>query len=193
MKNIGLFFGSFNPIHKGHLAVANFFTQNSNLTEVWLVISSQSPFKEKSSLMENHHRLAMVELAIEGNPKLKACSEEFDLPKPNYTLDSLNHLKKKYPENQFTLLMGQDNVAMFDRWKEHNQILDQFQIFVYPRSQSDKIPTKLLKHPKIRYFNADLVEVSSTEIRNVIKNKKPFTNLIPVKVAEYFEKFNPNN
>ena len=143
--------------------------------------------------MENHHRLAMVELAIEGNPKLKACSEEFDLPKPNFTIDSLNHLKKKYPENQFTLLMGQDNVAMFDRWKEHNQILDQFQIFVYPRSQSDEIPTKLLKHPKIHYFNADLVEVSATEIRNVIKNKKPFTNLIPVKVAEYFEKFNPNN
>lgn len=130
MKNIGLFFGSFNPIHKGHLAVANFFTQNSNLTEVWLVISPQSPFKEKSSLMENHHRLAMVELAIEGNPKLKACSEEFDLPKPNFTIDSLNHLKKKYPENQFTLLMGQDNVAMFDRWKEHSQILDKFQIFV---------------------------------------------------------------
>ena len=191
MKNIGLFFGSFNPIHLGHLAVANFFAQNSNLAEVWLVISPQSPFKEKSSLMENHHRLAMVELAIEGNQKLKACSEEFDLPTPNYTVESLQHLKKKYPENQFTLLMGQDNMAKFERWKEHNQILEQCHLFVYPRSQSDKIPTRLLKHPKIHYFEADLMEVSATEIRNAIKNKKPLTNLIPDQIEEYFEKFNP--
>ena len=102
MKNIGLFFGSFNPIHLGHLAIADFFVENSGLEEIWLVISPQSPFKEKNSLMENKHRLAMVEMAIVGKPKLKACSEEFDLSTPNYTVDTLGHLKKKYPKNNKT-------------------------------------------------------------------------------------------
>ena len=190
MKNIGLFFGSFNPIHSGHLAVAEFFAQNTSLDEVWLVVSPQSPFKEKNTLMENHHRLAMVQLAIEDKSNLKACAEEFDLPSPNYTINTLNHLKKKYPEHQFTLLMGQDNMAYFDRWKEHDQILDQFHLFVYPRSQSDKIPSRLLKHPKINYFNASLLEVSATEIRNAIKNKKSLTNLIPPKIEDYLQKFN---
>ena len=190
MKNIGLFFGSFNPIHLGHLAVAEFFAQNTSLDEVWLVVSPQSPFKEKNTLMENHHRLAMVQLAIEDKSNLKACAEEFDLPSPNYTINTLNHLKKKYPEHQFTLLMGQDNMAYFDRWKEHDQILDQFHLFVYPRSQSDKIPSRLLKHPKINYFNASLLEVSATEIRNAIKNKKSLTNLIPPKIGDYLQKFN---
>lgn len=191
MKNIGLFFGSFNPIHLGHLAIADFFVENSGLEEIWLVISPQSPFKEKNSLMENKHRLAMVEMAIVGKPKLKACSEEFDLSTPNYTVDTLGHLKKKYPKNQFTLLMGQDNMAQFERWKEHNQILDQFHLFIYPRSQSGKIPTRILKHPKIHYFEASLMEVSATEIRNAIKNKKPLTNLIPPQIEEYLEKLNP--
>ena len=190
MKNIGLFFGSFNPIHSGHLAVAEFFAQNTSLDEVWLVVSPQSPFKEKNTLMENHHRLAMVQLAIEDKSNLKACAEEFDLPSPNYTINTLNHFKKKSPEHQFTLLMGQDNMAYFDRWKEHDQILDQFHLFVYPRSQSDKIPSRLLKHPKINYFNASLLEVSATEIRNAIKNKKSLTNLIPPKIEDYLQKFN---
>ena len=191
MKNVGLFFGSFNPIHLGHLAVANFFTQNGNLAEVWLVISPQSPFKKKSTLMENHHRLTMVELAIEDNPKLKACSEEFNLPTPNFTEDTLQHLKKKYSKNQFTLLLGQDNIAHFDQWKAHDQILDQFQLFVYPRSQSDKIPTKLLNHPKIHFFDGLLMEVSATEIRSAVKNKKPLTHLIPSQIENYLHKLNP--
>ena len=101
MKNIGLFFGSFNPIHLGHLAVAEFFAQNTSLEEVWLVVSPQSPFKEKNTLMENHHRLAMVQLAIDNKSNLRACAEEFDLPSPNYTIDTLNHLKKRYPQYKF--------------------------------------------------------------------------------------------
>ena len=191
MKNVGLFFGSFNPIHLGHLAVAEFFTQNTNIEEVWLVVSIQSPFKEKSELMEIRHRMAMVELAIEGKSKLKACAEEFDLPTPNYTIETLLHLKNKYPENQFALLMGQDNLAHFNQWKDHNRILDQFQLFVYPRSKSNKIAPRLLKHPKINYFEASLMEVSASEIRNAIKNKKSFTNLIPTKIHDYLQKFNP--
>tara|TARA_B100001250_G_scaffold398760_1_gene407382 strand:- start:1718 stop:2299 length:582 start_codon:yes stop_codon:yes gene_type:complete len=191
MKNVGLFFGSFNPIHSGHLAVAEFFTQNTSIDEVWLVVSLQSPFKKKNELMEMRHRMAMVELAIEGKSKLKACAEEFDLPTPNYTIETLLHLKNKYPENQFALLMGQDNLAHFNQWKDHNRILDQFQLFVYPRSKSDKISPRLLKHPKINYFEASLMEVSASEIRNAIKNKKSFTNLIPTKIHDYLQKFNP--
>ena len=141
--------------------------------------------------MENHHRLTMVELAIEDNPKLKACSEEFNLPMPNFTEDTLQHLKKKYSKNKFTLLLGQDNIAHFDQWKAHDQILDQFQLFVYPRSQSDKIPTKLLNHPKIHFFDGLLMEVSATEIRSAVKNKKPLTHLIPSQIENYLHKFNP--
>lgn len=190
MKNIGLFFGSFNPIHSGHLTVAEFFVQNTNLEEVWLVVSPQSPFKEKSGLMENHHRLAMVELAIEDKSNLKACAEEFDLPSPNYTINSLDHLKKKYPKHQFTLIMGLDNMVHFEQWKGHDQILDKFRIFVYPRSLSDKIPASLLNHSNIVYFEASILNVSATEIRNALKKKKSLTNLIPTKIKDYLKKFN---
>ncbi len=190
MKNVGLFFGSFNPIHLGHLAVAEFFAQKKSFDEVWLVVSPQSPFKEKNDLMENHHRLAMAELAIEGNSKLKACAEEFDLPTPNYTINSLNHLKNKYPEHQFTLLMGQDNMAHFSQWKDHRQILDQFQLYVYPRTHSDKTPATLLNHSNVFYFDASLLNVSATEIRDAVKNKKSLTNLIPTKIEDYLQKFN---
>ena len=190
MKNIGLFFGSFNPIHSGHLAVAEFFAQNTNLEEVWFVVSPQSPFKEKNTLMENHHRLAMVQLAIEDKSNLKACAEEFDLPSPNYTINTLDHLKKKYPECQYTLLLGQDNIAGLDKWKDHHKIIEQFKLYVYPRTQSDKIPSSLLNHSNIFYFEASLIDISATEIRNAIKNKKLLTDLLPQKIQDYLLKFN---
>jgi len=190
MKYIGLFFGSFNPIHSGHLAVAEFFTQNTNLEEVWLVVSPQSPFKEKNTLMENHHRLAMVQLAIEDKSNLKACAEEFDLPSPNYTINTLVHLKKKYPQYQFTLLLGQDNIMHFDRWKAYRQILEQFQLYVYPRTHPNKIPALLLNHSNIIYFKASLLNVSATEIRNALENKKLLADLLPQKIQDYIRKFN---
>ena len=190
MKNIGLFFGSFNPIHSGHLAVAEFFAQNTNLEEVWLVVSPQSPFKEKNTLMENHHRLSMIQLAIEDKSNLKACAEEFDLPSPNYTINTLDHLKKKYPEYQYTLLLGQDNIAGLDKWKDHHKIIEQFQIYVYPRTQPDKIPVTLLNHSNIIYFEASLIDISATEIRNALKNKKLLADLLPQKIQDYLLKFN---
>ena len=193
MKRIGLFFGSFNPIHLGHLAIAEFFADNTNLDEVWLVISPQSPFKEKNDLLENHHRLAMIELAIKGKSKLKACSEEFDLPTPNYTIQTLNHLKKKYLKNQFTLILGQDNMEHFVRWKEYQQILEQFQIFVYPRSQSNKIPETFLDHPKVVYFKAPLLNISSTEIRDALVKKKLLVDFLSPKIQDYLLKFNLYN
>ncbi len=190
MKNVGLFFGSFNPMHFGHLAVAEFFSKQSDLEEVWMIISPQSPFKKVAELMENHHRLAIVELAIENNPKLKACIEEFDLPKPNYTVDTLKHIKIKYPDHQFTLILGEDNVSYFDRWKDYQKILDNFQIYVYPRSQSEQIPPELLNHPKIKFFEASPFQVSGTKIREAIKNKKSLTDLIPASVESYIQKNN---
>ena len=193
MNRIGLFFGSFNPIHLGHIAVAEYFAKNNNLESVWLVISPQSPFKKKSALMENHHRLAMVELAIEDKSKLKACAEEFNLPTPNYTINTLNHLKKKFPENQFILILGEDNMANFDQWKDHRQIIDQFQIFVYPRTHSEKISASLSNHTNIIYFSASLLNVSASEIRDAVKNKKSLTNLLPSKINDYIQKFNLYN
>tara|TARA_A200000113_G_scaffold202349_2_gene196728 strand:+ start:1154 stop:1738 length:585 start_codon:yes stop_codon:yes gene_type:complete len=187
MKTVGLFFGTFNPIHLGHLAIANFFSENKALQEVWLVVSPQSPFKQKQTLIENHHRLAMVKLAINGNPKLKVCTEEFNLPSPNYTIDSLQHLKKKYPNDQFTLILGQDNIVHFDRWKSYEQILDKFQIFIYPRSKSDEIPSKLLNHPNITYFDASLLEVSATEIRKGLKQNEVVAKWLPNGVDAYLK------
>ena len=189
MKYVGLFFGSFNPIHLGHLAVADFFAKKTSIDEVWFVVTPHSPFKEKSKLMEDHHRLTMVELAIEGKSKFKACSEEFGLPTPNYTVDTLYHLKKKYPENQFIILLGQDNMAHFLKWKDYDQILDQFKLFIYPRSKSGKIHPRLLKHEKINYFKGSLKEFSATEIREAIKNKKSKSDLLPSKIRDYIEKF----
>ena len=191
MKNVGLFFGSFNPIHFGHLAVAEFFSLQKDLAEVWMVISPQSPFKEESQLMESHHRLAMVELAIKNNPKLKTCTEEFDLAKPNYTIDTLKHMGVKYPDHIFTLLLGEDNIVFIDRWKDSKQILNDFQIYVYPRSKSEKITPELLNHPKVKFFNATLLEVSGTKIREAIKNKKSLTDFIPSSVQNYIKKNNP--
>ena len=187
MKNIGLFFGSFSPIHLGHLAVAHFFTENTDLEQVWIVISPQSPFKEKKELIENHHRLAMVELAIKDNPKLKACDEEFYLPTPNYTMDTLLHLKKKFPENQFTLLLGEDNIAHFDQWKDYEHILDECSINVYPRSPSTMVKPHLLNHPKIKFFEASLLEISSTEIRNALLKGKSITEWLPPGVDLYLK------
>ncbi len=147
-------------------------------------------YKIQNDLMENHHRLAMIELAIGGKSKLKACSEEFDLPTPNYTIQTLNHLKKKYLKNQFTLILGQDNMEHFDRWKEYHQILKQFQIFVYPRSQSNKIPETFLDHPKVVYFKAPLLNISATEIRDALVKKKLLVDFLPPKIQDYLLKFN---
>ena len=190
MKNIGLFFGSFNPIHSGHLAVAEFFAQNTKLGRSVVGGQSSKSIQGKNTLMENHHRLAMVQLAIDNKSNLRACAEEFDLPSPNYTIDTLDHLKKKYPQYQFTLLLGQDNIMHFDRWKAYRQILEQFQLYVYPRTQSDKIPASLLNHSNIVYFEASLLNVSATEIRNALKNKKLLDDLLPQKIQDYLRKFN---
>ena len=132
----GLFFGSFNPIHIGHLAIANYMAAFTDLQQVWFVVSPQNPLKEKESLLADYHRLALVEQAISDNPQYKASSIEFKLPKPSYTINTLTHLKEKYPEREFVLIMGADNLQTLHKWKNYGQILEQYEIYVYPRKKN---------------------------------------------------------
>ncbi|MEK9603691.1 MAG: nicotinate (nicotinamide) nucleotide adenylyltransferase [Flavobacteriaceae bacterium] len=189
MKKVGLFFGTFNPIHRGHLVIAEYFSSQEYLDELWLVITPHSPFKKQKDLIGNHHRLAMVELAIANNPKLKACDEEFDLPTPNYSIDTLLHLKTKYPEIQFTLILGQDNIAYFDQWKDYQKILDEFEIYVYPRSQSNSPSKKTLNHPNLKFVEASLLDISSTEVRKALVKDYDLDALLPTEVLVYIRKF----
>lgn len=188
---VGLYFGTFNPIHIGHLIIANHLVEYSDLEEVWLVVSPHNPFKEKKSLLDNHHRLAMVQLAIEDYPKLKASDIEFKLPQPSYTINTLTYITEKYPNHQFSLLMGEDNLSGFHKWKNYEQILQNHKIYVYPRIKSeDDKANLLLNNPKIIKVNAPIIQLSATEIRKSIKNKKNVKPLLPVKVWNYIDEMN---
>lgn len=182
-KKIGLFFGSFNPIHVGHLILANFFVENTDLEEVWFVISPQNPFKVKQNLLDEKMRLYMVNLAIEDNPKLKASNIEFHLEKPSYTIHTLEALREKYPSYNFTLLMGSDNLQHFHKWKNYESILNDYSIYVYQRPNYEE--AKLGNHPRIQVFEAPLMQISSSYIRNQIKAKKSVEYLLPKAVFDY--------
>ena len=131
-KNTGLYFGSFNPIHNGHLMIAGYIAEYSDLKEIWFVISPQNPLKEKSSLLTDYHRLALVNVAIENDMRFKSCDIEFKLPQPSYTINTLTYLQEKYPQKEFALIMGADNLENLDKWKNHEQILNIYNIYVYP-------------------------------------------------------------
>ena len=147
-KNIGLYFGTFNPIHIGHLAIANHMAEFSELDEIWLVVTPHNPFKKKSTLLDNHHRLEMVRLATEHYPKLKPSTVEFDLPQPNYTVNTLAVLEEKYPDYMFNLIMGEDNLKSLHKWKNYDVILERYGIFVYPRISEGVIEHQFKDHPK---------------------------------------------
>jgi nicotinate-nucleotide adenylyltransferase len=182
---VGLFFGSFNPIHIGHLIIANYFAENTDVQRVWFIISPQNPFKEKESLLDEKHRLYMVNLAVEDNPKLKASSVEFHLPKPSYTIDTLTYLKEKYPEHDFVLLIGSDNLTGFHKWKNYDQILKDHTLYVYKRKGVELVP-EILKG-KITLFDVPLLDISSTYIRRAIHEKKSIRYLVPDVVWEYLQ------
>lgn len=188
--NIGLFFGTFNPIHIGHLIIANHMAEFSDLDEVWFVVTPHNPFKEKKSLLPDNHRLRMVMEATEDYPYLKSSNIEFGLPQPNYTVNTLAYLQEKYPDVQFNLIMGEDNLHTFHKWKNYEVILENYHIYVYPRVYQNKEVSEFEKHPKIQKVNAPIVEISATFIRKAIKAKKNIQPLLPPNVWKYIDEMN---
>jgi len=184
---IGLYFGTFNPIHNGHLIIANHLVEFSDLEEIWMVVTPHNPHKQKNDLIEDHHRLEMVRIATQNYPKIKVSDIEFDIPQPNYTFDTLVYLGKKFPQHQFSLIIGEDNLQTFDKWKNYETILEQYHIYVYPRKYTEPTKNKFLSNPKIHIINAPIVNISSTLIREATKNKKNISSLIPEKVFEYIK------
>lgn len=183
MKKTGLYFGSFNPIHIGHLIIANQILTNSDLQEIWFVISPHNPLKEKNTLLDDNHRLSLVKVAIEDNPDFKACDIEFKMPKPSYTIHTLLNLEEKYPNRKFCLIIGSDNLFSFEKWFNYEQILKNYQLYVYPRPNYIDCPFKT--HPSVKWVDAPLIEISSSAIRNAIKNNISVRYLLPDKVLDY--------
>lgn len=185
-SKVGLFFGSFNPVHIGHLIIANYMANYTHLDEVWFVVSPQNPFKEKKSLGNMYDRLEMVNLAIDDTEKLKASDIEFKLPQPSYTIDTLTHLREKYPNKEFTLIMGEDNLQGFMKWKNAEVLLRDYQIVVYPRPGYDGGDLK--NHPSIRMTDTPVMELSSTFLRRAVKEGKSIKFYTPDKVIEFIDK-----
>lgn len=187
---IGLFFGSFNPIHLGHLVIANHIVEYSNLNEIWFVVTPHNPFKKKSTLLDNFQRLEMVYRATKDYTKLKSSNIEFNLPQPNYTVNTLVHLQEKYPDHEFSLIMGEDNLKSFHKWKNYDVILENHDIYVYPRVSDEKTETQFDGHKKIHHIAAPLMELSSTFIRKAIKEGKNVKPMLPENVWEYLDEMN---
>lgn len=181
----GLFFGSFNPIHIGHLIIANFMVTQTDLKKVCFVVSPQNPLKEKNTLARDYDRLHLVRLAIQDNPKLEVSDIEFSLPKPSYTIDTLMYLREKHPKKEFVLIMGGDNLATLQKWKNYAQILANYDIYVYKRPAYDV--GELATHPRIHFFDAPMMDISATYIRNCIKNNQSIQYLVPNIVFDYLE------
>ena len=181
---IGLYFGSFNPVHIGHLIIANHVAYNTELQQVWLVVSPQNPFKSSASLLNQNHRLHMIKSAIDGENKLRASNVEFKLPKPSYTVDTLAYLKEKHPGHQFSLIMGSDGFQNIEKWKNHEVILKDHPVYVYKRPGFEiaDMPGALVILP-----SAPLLEISSTRIRNMIKERASIRFLVPDVVKEEIE------
>lgn len=184
---VGLYFGTFNPIHIGHLIIANHMAENSDLDQIWMVVTPHNPHKKKSSLLDDHHRLQMVFLATEDYPKIKPSDIEFKLPQPNYTVLTLAHLQDKYPQHEFSLIMGEDNLNSLHKWKNYEVILQNHHIYVYPRVNDLIIDPEILAHPHIHKVDAPVMEISSTFIRESIKEGKNAMPLLPHKVWQYVE------
>lgn len=185
MTHIGLFFGSFNPIHVGHLILAQTALNLTDLDKVWMVVSPQNPFKQKQNLLPEYDRLRMVELALEGQDRILASNVEFSLPKPSYTIDTLTHLSERYKSYRFSLIMGEDNLTHFHKWKNHEAILKYYQIFVYPRVESE--PGPLAGHPHVHRFEAPLLNISATYLRDMIQRGGSVRYLVPDPVFHYLE------
>ncbi len=184
--NIGLLFGSFNPIHTGHLLIANYMVEYTHLDKIWFVVSPQNPFKTNEYLLDENLRLQMIELAIADDNRFEACNIEFKLPKPNYTYLTLSTLTEKYPEHHFTPIIGGDNLQSFHLWKDYQTILSQYQVFVYRRAGFHENPL-LANHPKITLYEVPLLNISSTYIRETLQAGKSIRYLVPKLVKEFID------
>lgn len=184
---IGLYFGTFNPIHIGHLIIANHLAEHSDLDQIWMVVTPHNPHKKKNTLLDDYHRLEMVHLATENYPKIQPSDIEFKLPQPNYTVNTLAHLQEKFPTHEFSLIMGEDNLNSLHKWKNYDVILENHNIIVYPRLHSGEIDEQFVNHPKIQKIEAPIIELSSTFIRESIKSNKNVIPMLPNKVWEYVE------
>lgn len=182
--NVCVYSGSFNPIHNGHIALAEYLIDRQIVDEVWVIITPQNPLKPSNTLINDNLRLQMARLALEGRKGIVVSDVEIHLPKPSYTIDTLRFLQSQYPLYSFCLLIGQDNVTIFDKWKSYRQILQDFRVLVYPRSGATT--TEQLKYPEMQLLtDAPTVDISSTDIRNRVKSGLPITGLLPDAVAEF--------
>jgi len=184
---IGLYFGTFNPIHIGHLIIANHVAEYAGVDQVWMVVTPHNPLKKKETLLDDYQRLHLVFLATENYPKIKPSDFEFKLPQPNYTVNTLAHLQDKFPQHKFSLIMGEDNLKTFHKWKNYEVILEHHDVFVYPRISSELDNHAFKNHPKIHLIDAPVVEISATFIRENIKNNKNIQPLLPSKVWDYID------
>lgn len=182
IQKIGLFFGSFNPIHSGHLAIANLMAENTDLAKVWFVVSPQNPFKPSKSLLHEFDRFDMVKAAVADHYKLGVSDVEFHMPRPSYTIDTLVLLSERNPGKRFVVILGQDNLQNFENWKNYRQILDNYGLYVYPRP--DVTDSPLLRHANVRLVPAPMIDISATHIRNCIRTGKSVKDLLPEPVEE---------
>jgi nicotinate-nucleotide adenylyltransferase len=191
MAKIGLYFGSFNPVHIGHIAIAGYMTEFAGLDQVWFVVSPHNPLKKKETLLADNHRIYMTQLAIGDSDRLKVSDIEFKLPIPSYTIDTLTYLREKYPKNEFCLVMGEDNLYTLHKWKNADELVKKYPIFVYPRPDSGKPSSLLLEQilskADIHQVNAPLMDISGTFIRDGIKNRKDMSYFLPEPVWKYIK------
>jgi len=183
---IGLYFGSFNPVHHGHLIIANHVVQSTALDQVWFVVSPQNPLKPAAGLLNEYHRLFLVNAAIDGEKNLRASDIEFKLPKPSYSIETLTYIKEKYPQHDFSIIMGSDSYRNLPRWKNYEQLIKNTEFFIYVRAGFETIPE--YKNAKTHILDAPLLQISATHIRNILKEGKSIRYLVPDSVKEEIER-----
>jgi nicotinate-nucleotide adenylyltransferase len=186
---IGLFFGSFNPVHIGHMALANYFVEYTDLDRLWFIVSPHNPLKSKESLLADHFRFEMVELAIRDDSRFRVSDVEFKMRKPSYTIDTLTYLTEKYPEHHFVLIMGSDGLVTFDKWKNSERIIALYPRYIYPRKTNEEVNLAIHKNIFVAE-HAPMIEISSSFIRQAIMEKKNVDFFLPEKVAEYISNYN---
>ena len=182
---VGLFFGSFNPIHTGHLIIGESTLNHTDIDEIWFVVSPQNPMKKRKDLLSEYDRIKLVDIAIEGNDRFRSSNIEFSLPKPSYTIDTLTHLSERHRAKEFCIIMGEDNLRHIHKWKNYEQLIENYPIFVYPRGQHDSaIPT----YDNVTSFELPLLDISSTQIRSLIREQKSIRYVVRDGVRELLEK-----